>query len=61
MRDSDADDRVKNVLRKFVADRLAHFHVGLADEVVGGREPGEVGHGLQVPDDDGWLHDELVP
>jgi hypothetical protein len=28
----------------------------LADEIVGGREPGEVGHGLQVPDDDAWFH-----
>jgi len=34
---SDADDRVVDVLRKLVADRLADFHVGLADEVVGGR------------------------
>jgi hypothetical protein len=29
-----------DVLRKFVADRLAHFRVGLADEIVSGREPG---------------------
>jgi hypothetical protein len=35
-----------DVFRKFVADRLADFHVGLADEIVGGREPAEVGHGL---------------
>ena len=53
---SDADDRVVGVLRKLVADRLADLHVGLADEVVGGREPTEVGHSLQVPDDDAWLH-----
>ena len=51
-----ADDRVVDVLRKFVANRLAHFHVGLADEVVGRREPAEVGHSLQVPHDDGWFH-----
>jgi hypothetical protein len=36
---SDADDRVVNVLRELVADRLADLHVGLADEVVGSREP----------------------
>jgi len=58
MRDegSDADDRVIDVLRKFIADRLAGLYVGFADEVVGGREPAEVGHGLQVPDDDAWVH-----
>jgi hypothetical protein len=54
---SDADDRVVDVLRELVADRLADLHVGFADEIVGGREPGEVGHGLQVPDDDAWLHE----
>jgi hypothetical protein len=41
-----------NVLRKFFADRLADLYVGLADEIVGSREPAEVGHGLEVPDDD---------
>jgi hypothetical protein len=46
---SDADDRVVDVLRELVADRLADLRVGLADEVVGGREPADVGHGLQVP------------
>jgi hypothetical protein len=49
---SDADNRVIDVLWKLVADRLADFHVGLADQIVSGRKPGEVGHGLQVPDDD---------
>jgi hypothetical protein len=46
MRDesSDADNRVVDVLRKFVADRLAHPHIGLADKVVGGCKPAEVGH-----------------
>src|SRR5262249_14683259 len=53
---SNTDDQVVDVLRKFVADRLPHLYVGLADEIVGGREPGEVGHGLQVPDDDGRFH-----
>ena len=53
---SDADDRVVDVLGKLVADRLADLHVGLADEIVGGREPAEVGHGLQVPYDDAWFH-----
>jgi hypothetical protein len=27
-----------------------------SDEVVGGCEAVEVGHGLQVPDDDAWFH-----
>jgi len=53
---ADADDRVVDVLRKFFADRLADFHVGLADEVIGGGEPAEVGHGFQVPDDDACSH-----
>jgi len=53
---SDADDRVVNVLRKLVADGLADFHVGFADEIVGGCKPGQVGHSLQVPDDEAWFH-----
>jgi hypothetical protein len=53
---SDADDRMIDVLWEFFADCLADLHVGLADEVVGGRKPGEVGYGLQVPDDDAWFH-----
>jgi hypothetical protein len=48
---SNADDRVVDVFREFIANRLAHLHVGLADQMVGGREPGKVGHSLQVPDD----------
>src|SRR5262249_36117059 len=52
---SDADNRVVDVLRKLVADRLADFHVGLADKIVGCRKPAEVRHSLQVPDDDAWL------
>jgi len=43
--DSSGESRV-DVLRKFVADGLADLHVGLADKVVGSREPGEVGHCL---------------
>ena len=38
---SDADNRVVDVLGEFVADGLADLCVGLADEVVGGREPGK--------------------
>src|SRR5262249_31414686 len=53
----DADDRVVDVLREFVADGLADFHVGLADKIVSGFEPAEVGHSLQVPDDDAWFHE----
>jgi len=32
------------------------LHVGLANEIVGGCEPAEVGHSLQVPDDDARFH-----
>ena len=58
MRDerTNADDRVVDVLRKFVPDRLAHFHVGLADEIIGDRKAAQVGHSLQVPNDDAWFH-----
>jgi hypothetical protein len=34
------------MLREFIAESLADFYVGLADEIVGGREPGEVGYGF---------------
>jgi hypothetical protein len=37
---SNADNRVVDVLGKFIADRLADFYVGLADKIVGGRKPG---------------------
>jgi hypothetical protein len=53
---SDAHNRVVDMLGKFIANRLPDLSVGLADEIVGGREPAEVGHRLQVPDDDAWLH-----
>jgi hypothetical protein len=33
---SDADDRVVDVLRKLVANRLADLYVGLTDKIVGG-------------------------
>jgi hypothetical protein len=44
------------MLWKLVAHRLAEFYIGLADKIVGGCEPDEVGHGFQVPDDDAWFH-----
>ena len=31
------------MLREFVAESLADFHVGLADKIVGGREPARSG------------------
>jgi hypothetical protein len=49
---ADAHNRVVDVLREFVADRFTNFYVGLADEIVSGSEPADVGHSLQVPDDD---------
>jgi hypothetical protein len=51
-----ADNRVVDVLRKFIAHRLTGLHVGLADKIIGGREPAEVGHSFEVPDDDSWFH-----
>jgi hypothetical protein len=39
---ADAHDGVVDVLRKFVADRLADLYVGLADEIVIG-EVGQIG------------------
>src|SRR5262245_28543857 len=53
---TDADDCVVDVLWKFVANRLADLRIGFADKIVGGRKPAEVGHSLQVPDDDAWFH-----
>jgi len=44
------------MLRKFVANRLADFHVGLAEKIICSCKPAEVGHSLQVPDDDAWFH-----
>jgi hypothetical protein len=49
---ANADDRVVDVLGKLVADGFADLHLCPAHEVVGGREPREVRHGL----DDVWLH-----
>jgi hypothetical protein len=53
---ADAHDGVVDVLRELVTEFGANVGVRLADEVVGSRETGEVGHGFQVPDDDAWLH-----
>jgi hypothetical protein len=49
-------DGVVDVLREFVAEDLTNVRIGLADEIVGGRKPAEVGHGLQVPHDDARFH-----
>ena len=53
---ADAHDGVVDVLRELVAEDLTNVRIALADKIVGGREPGEVGHSLQVPDDDAWFH-----
>jgi hypothetical protein len=42
-----------------VACRAASTKVELdakTEKIVGGREPAEVGHSLQIPNDDAWLH-----
>src|SRR5262245_24781528 len=42
------------IVRQSLADvRLAPEST---DQIVRGREPAEVGHSLQVPDDEAWLH-----
>src|SRR5262245_61630662 len=56
-----ADNRIVDVLRKFIADRLATLYFGLADKIIGGRKPGKVGHGLQTPDDDTRFHVDRRP
>jgi hypothetical protein len=56
----DAHDGVVDVLRELVADGFADLVVRLADETVGGGEPAQVGHGLQVPDDDVAVHEGEV-
>jgi hypothetical protein len=35
---------------------LADFRVGLADKIVGGCKPADVGHSLKVPHDQAWFH-----
>lgn len=40
---------VADVLGEFVADRLALFRVGLADEIIGGHKSRDVGHDLRGP------------
>src|SRR5215813_9132264 len=52
----DEDFFPRNDCSELVADCLADLHVGLADKIVGGGEPAEVGHSLQVPDDDARFH-----
>ena len=44
MRDerTNADDRVVDVLRELIADRLPDLYLGLADEIVGELVPGRM-------------------
>jgi hypothetical protein len=53
---ADAHDGVVDVLGEPVAELGANIRVWLADEAVGGCEPGQIGHCLQVPHDDAWFH-----
>jgi hypothetical protein len=53
---TNAHDGVLDVFRKFVAKELTNVRFRLADETVGRCEPAQIGHGLQVPDNDAWLH-----
>jgi hypothetical protein len=52
---ADANDCVVDVLRKLVAEGLTDVRVRLTNEIVRGCEPTQVGHSLQVPDDDAWF------
>src|SRR6266446_6363492 len=58
---ADAHDGVVHVLRELVAEDRTNVRIRLADKVVGGREPTQVGHSLQVPDDDAWFHADRRP
>jgi hypothetical protein len=49
---ADADNSVVDVLRESVAEGGTDVRICLADKVIGCCEPCEVGHSLQVPDDD---------
>jgi hypothetical protein len=53
---ADAHDRVVDVLWESVPEKRPQLRVGLTDEAVSGCEPAQVGHSLQVPDDDGAVH-----
>jgi hypothetical protein len=53
---SDAHDGVVDVLGEPVAEGLPNVRIPLTDKIIGGCEAGEVGHGLQVPEDDTWFH-----
>jgi hypothetical protein len=49
---SNPDDEMIDVLGKLVTEGFCDFGVTFPDESVGGREPRQVRHGLQVPDND---------
>jgi hypothetical protein len=53
---ADAQDRVVDVLRKLVANSCADLFIRLAGQPVRSREAAEVGHGLEVPDDEATVH-----
>jgi hypothetical protein len=53
---ADTHDGVVDLLREFVAQGGTNVGIGLANEVIGGREPAEIGHGLQVPNNDARFH-----
>ena len=62
MRDkrADADDRMVDVLRKLVADlvadRFAHFIIGARTHAVCCGVTAQIGHSLEVPDNDVAVH-----
>jgi hypothetical protein len=53
---SDTYDGVVYMFWKLIPERFSDFVRSLADELVSGRETGQVRHGLQVPDNDTVAH-----
>src|SRR4030095_9488640 len=53
---ADAHNSVVDVLRKLVAKGCPNVRIALADKIVCGCKPGEVGHSLQVTHDDACFH-----
>jgi hypothetical protein len=49
-----------DVLGKLVAEGGADVRIRFFDKVVGGYEPADVGHGLQIPDYDVLVHPKEV-
>jgi hypothetical protein len=58
MRDqgANADDRMINVFRELIADRLSNLMVGVTAQTVCGRKRLQIWHRLQIPNNDVSVH-----